>query len=126
VNVAVDRARIEAVCGGDDALAVELIGMLLDEVAPIVNALGDSVQSNDVAQVNELAHALKGIAGNVGAAGLHDAAARLQTASAPDAAPARDVLTSELAAITTALEDVRATHRAWEARLAANAGIFAS
>jgi HPt (histidine-containing phosphotransfer) domain-containing protein len=126
VNVAVDRARIEAVCGGDDALAVELIGMLLDEVAPIVNALGDCVQSNDVAQVNELAHALKGIAGNVGAAGLRDAAARLQTASAPDAAPARDVLTSELAAITTALEDVRATHRAWKARLAANAGIFAS
>ncbi len=125
MSVAVDRARIQAVCGGDDALAVELIGMLLEDAVPIVDALGDCLQSNDIAQVNELAHALKGIAGNVGAANLRDAAARLQTATAPDASSTRDVLAGELAIVGAALEDVRVTHRSWEARVAANAGIFA-
>jgi HPt (histidine-containing phosphotransfer) domain-containing protein len=125
VSVAVDRARIEAVCGGDDALAVELIGMLVEEAGPIVDALGTSMASNDVTQVNELAHSLKGIAANVGAADLRDAAARLQTATAPDASAPHRVLAGELAAIAAALDEVRKTLRAWEARLAANAGIFA-
>jgi HPt (histidine-containing phosphotransfer) domain-containing protein len=124
VSVAVDRARIEAICGGDDALAIELIGMLLDDAAPIVDELGTCVKSNDIVQVNELAHALKGIAGNVGAAPLRDAAGRLQTVTAPGAAPVAGILASELAAITAALDDVRVTHHSWEARLAANAGIF--
>jgi two-component system, sensor histidine kinase and response regulator len=125
MSLPVDRERIEAVCGGDDALAVELIGMLVEDAVPIVDALGACVQSNDVAQVNELAHSLKGIAGNVGAAELRDAADRLQTASAPDAAPARNVLARELSAIATALERVRSTLTAWQARVAGNVSIFA-
>jgi HPt (histidine-containing phosphotransfer) domain-containing protein len=126
VSVAVDRARIEAICGGDDALAIELIGMLIDDAAPIVDELGTCVTSNDIAQINELAHALKGIAGNVGAAPLRDAADRLQSATAPEATPVAGILASEFAAITAALDDVRVTHRSWEARLAAHAGIFTS
>jgi HPt (histidine-containing phosphotransfer) domain-containing protein len=125
VSVAVDRARIEAVCGGDDALAVELIGMLVEDAGPIVDALGAAVASNDVPQVNELAHSLKGIAGNVGAAELRDAAARMQTATAPEAGTPHGVIAGELATIVAALDDVRETLRTWEARLAANAGIFA-
>jgi HPt (histidine-containing phosphotransfer) domain-containing protein len=121
----VDRARIDEVCKGDDSLAIELIGMLLDEAAPIVDALGACVQSNDVAQMNELAHSLKGIAGNVGAAELRDAAARMQTDTAPDATPARALLAEELAAITSALERVRSTLGSWQTRLAGNTGIFA-
>jgi HPt (histidine-containing phosphotransfer) domain-containing protein len=121
---AVDRTRIEAVCGGDESLAVELIGMLVEDAGPIVDALGASVQSNDVAQVNELAHSLKGIAANVGAAELRDAAERLQSASAPGAAPARSALAAELAATAAALDRVRCTLHSWETRLAASAGIF--
>jgi two-component system sensor histidine kinase/response regulator len=125
VSVAIDRARIEAVCGGDDALAVELIGMLVEDAGPIVDALDAAVSSNDIPQVNEHAHSLKGIAGNVGAADLRDAAGRLQTATAPDASTSRSVIGAELAAIVAALEDVRETLRTWETRLAANGGIFA-
>jgi HPt (histidine-containing phosphotransfer) domain-containing protein len=124
VSAAVDRGRIEAVCGGDEGLAVELIGMLVDDAAPIVDALGACVKSNDVAQANELAHSLKGIAGNVGAGELCDAAARLQTATAPDAAAAGTELAEEHAAIAAALDRVRCTLRSWEARLAAHTGIF--
>jgi HPt (histidine-containing phosphotransfer) domain-containing protein len=125
MSSAVDRGRIEAVCGSDEELAVELIGMLVDDAALIIDALSASVESNDVAQLNELAHSLKGIAGNVGAAELRDAAARLQTDTAPDAAAARAVLTEELAAITSALERVRSTLHSWQARLAGHTGIFA-
>jgi two-component system sensor histidine kinase/response regulator len=125
VSVAVDRARIEAVCGGNDELAVELIGMLVDDAGPIVDALGTCLQSNDIAQANELAHSLKGIAGNVGADELRDAADRLQSATAPDAAPARPLLAEDLAAVAAALERVRSTLQSWKARLAGNTGIFA-
>jgi HPt (histidine-containing phosphotransfer) domain-containing protein len=122
---AVSRRRIEAVCGSDEGLAVELIGMLIDDAAPIVDALGACVQSNDVAQAYELAHSLKGIAGNVGADELRDAAARLQTATAPDALPAPAVGAGEFAAIAIALDQVRCTLSSWEARVAGNRGIFA-
>jgi HPt (histidine-containing phosphotransfer) domain-containing protein len=125
VSAAVDRGRIEAVCGGNDELAVELIGMLVDDAAPIVDALGTCLQSNDIAQANELAHSLKGIAGNVGAGELRDAADRLQTATAPDAAPAGPVLTEDLAAVAEALDHVRSTLQLWKVRLAGNTGIFA-
>jgi|GEM_PF-3145714 two-component system sensor histidine kinase/response regulator len=125
MSAAVDRERIEAVCGGNDELAIELIGMLVDDAAPIVDALGTCLQANDITQANELAHSLKGIAGNVGAGELRDAADRLQTATAPDAAPARSVLAEDLAAVAEALDRVRSTLQSWKARLAGNTGIFA-
>lgn len=125
MTVAVDRGRIEAVCGGDDGLAVELIAMLVDDAAPIVDALASCLQTNDDAQVNDLAHSLKGIAGNVGAAELRDAAARLQAATAPGAAPAHALLVEEIAAIAAALERVRGILDSWQARVAGNVGIFA-
>jgi two-component system sensor histidine kinase/response regulator len=125
MSTAVDRGRIEAVCGGDEGLAVELIEMLVDDAAPIVDALGACVQSNDVAQAHELAHSLKGIAGNVGAGELRDAAARLQSATAPESVAPRAVLSEEVAAIATALERVRGTLHSWQARIAGKIGIFA-
>jgi HPt (histidine-containing phosphotransfer) domain-containing protein len=125
MTAAVDRGRIEAVCGGDDGLAVELIAMLVDDAALIVDALGTCLQTNDIAVANDLAHSLKGIAGNVGAAELRDAAARLQTATAPDAAPPHALLVEEVAAIAAALERVRGTLDSWQVRVAGNIGIFA-
>lgn len=122
----VDRTRIDAVCRGDESLAIELIGMLVDEAAPIVAALDVHVQSNDITQVNELAHALKGIAGNVGAFELRDAATRLEAASAAGQTPAPHALAAEIPALASALARVRITHRSWEARAASNVGIFVS
>ncbi len=125
MSAAVDRGRIEAVCGGDEALAVELIGMLVEDAAPIVDDLGACVQANDAARIYELAHSLKGIAANVGAAELRDAAALLQAETAPDAPPAPAGFAVELAAIVTALERVRCTLHSWQTRIALKTGIFA-
>jgi HPt (histidine-containing phosphotransfer) domain-containing protein len=124
--VIVDRARIDEVCRGNDSLAIELIGMLLDEAEPIVAALRDRAASNDVPAVNELAHALKGMAQNVGALELRDAALRLESASAKGQAPAPNALAVEIPALATALVRIRLTHGSWEARTAGKVGVFIS
>jgi HPt (histidine-containing phosphotransfer) domain-containing protein len=120
----VDHERMRAICGRDDSLAIELIGLLVDESAPIVLALGDHVRSYRVKQVHELAHALTGIAGNVGAWELRDAALRLETASGLRRTPASNALAHDLTAISHALEHIRITQRCWKARAAENTAIF--
>ena len=123
-RASVDRARIDSVCRGDDSLAIELIGMLVDEAGPMLAVLSEHVQSYNVTQTNEVAHALKGIAGNVGAFDLRDAAARLETVSAPKQTPASHTLDREMSAVSRALERVRITQRLWQLRAARKAGIF--
>jgi HPt (histidine-containing phosphotransfer) domain-containing protein len=125
-RVPVDRQRIDAVCRGDDSLAIELIGMLIDEAGPMVAALKEHVLRFDVNHVNELAHALKGIAGNVGAFELCDAAMRLEILSGPKRMPASNALVVEITAIAHALEHLRITQRSWITRAADSAKIFLS
>jgi HPt (histidine-containing phosphotransfer) domain-containing protein len=108
-RIVIDRECMTAVCGGNDALAIELVAMLLDEATPIVAALHQHVQSYQVTLVNELAHSLKGIAGSVGAFELRDAAADLETASARQLTPPSTALIAGAAAISDALENVRKT-----------------
>jgi HPt (histidine-containing phosphotransfer) domain-containing protein len=122
----VDRERIDAVCGGSEEIAIELLGMLVDEAEPIIAALNECVRCNDVLQTNELSHALKGISGNVGAYELRDAAMSLETVSEKIQAPASHLGDIQLAAIVRAFERVCDTHRSWQARAARNAGIFTS
>lgn len=120
----IDRERIDSICRGDDALAIDLIAMLVDEAEPIVTSLDECLKSYDMLQANQLAHALKGIAGNVGAFELRDAATRLETVSGKNQAPTSIALDAEMIAIARAFDRVRATHSAWKIRSAGNAGIF--
>jgi HPt (histidine-containing phosphotransfer) domain-containing protein len=120
----VDPERMRAICGQNESLAIELIGLLVDEATPIVSALGEHVRSYRVNQVNELAHALKGIAGTVGALELRDAAMRLEAASDRRRTPASNALDIELTAISHALEHIRIMQRCWQARAAENAANF--
>ena len=124
-STTVDRKRVEAICRGNDALAIDLVRMLVDEAAPIVAELGDCVKWHDVRRVRELAHSLKGIAGNVGAFELRDAASRLEDTASPDRLPLARALDAEVVAIGTALEGVRGTLHSWQLRMARNSGIFA-
>jgi HPt (histidine-containing phosphotransfer) domain-containing protein len=124
-RTSVNRQRIEAVCGSDDSLAIELLGMLVDEATPIAFALGEHARGKEAVPLQELAHSLKGIAGNVGAFELRDAATRLETVSAEDTT-SEAVLAAAIAAITDALDGVRITHRFWEARAASHIGIFSA
>jgi len=120
----VDRERIDAVCRGDDSLAIELIGMLVDEAGPMLVALDEHVQCYNVTQAHELAHALKGIAGNVGAFDLRDAALRLESVSGMKQTPASHTLDVEMTAVSQAFERVRIIQRTWQSRAARKAGIF--
>lgn len=121
----IDRARLQSVCMGDEALAVELIGMLVDEALPLVEQLDGHVRAGDVPQAHEVAHSLKGIAGNVGAAELREAASRMQSATEAGETPASELLVTQFGDITAALERVRATHQAWAAQVSRAVSIFA-
>jgi HPt (histidine-containing phosphotransfer) domain-containing protein len=122
----VDQQRIRAVCGDDDAFAIELIGMFVKEAEPIVAALIDRVRCYEVREANQLAKALKGIAGSIGAVDLRDAATRLEAASGRACTPISSVLDAEMGAVSRALECVRAVRRSWWARSADHIGIFAT
>jgi HPt (histidine-containing phosphotransfer) domain-containing protein len=122
----VDQQRIRAVCGDDDTLAIELIGMLVKEAEPIVAALIERVRCYEVGETNELAHALKGIAGSVGAVDLQHAATRLEAASGRKCTPTSSVLEAEVGAISRALECIRILQRSWWASAAGHTGIFAA
>lgn len=117
----VDRKRIDVVCEDNDSLAIELIGMLVDEVGPILLALNDHVECYNITQAHELAHALQGIAGNVGAFDLRDAALRLETVSALKQTPASHTLDVEMTAVSHAFERLRITQRTWRSRAARKA-----
>lgn len=78
----IDRERLDLVCMGNAELARELIDMLIDEARPLIGELGPLVAANDAGAVREKAHAVKGIAGNVGAARLQAAALLLERAAA--------------------------------------------
>ena len=117
-DAVVDRTRLAGLCAGDEALALELLGMLVDEAVPLVEELGRQVRASDAGRIHELAHSLKGIAGNVGAVELRAAAERLQTGTETRAAPAPQLLAAEFDAVAAALARVRETQRSWEARAA--------
>ncbi len=102
----IDRARLDLVCMGKPEMAREFLDILIEESTPILAVLPASIAAADHTAVRSNAHAVKGIAGNVGAARLHDAAQRLELSAKDGAAAA--VLAEQLAAVVAALAEVRA------------------
>jgi HPt (histidine-containing phosphotransfer) domain-containing protein len=102
----IDRERLDSICGGDPSLGLELVDMLIEEAGPLVLALQGLVSERDRTATREQAHALKGIAGNVGAARLQAMALALERAAADEAA--WPLLDESLAGVAGALDELRA------------------
>ncbi len=75
-----DSARGLALVGGKMEKYARLLAMFADSHHGDIGHLSDRLAANDLAGVEQLAHALKGSAGNLGAMGVYSAAEALQTA----------------------------------------------
>jgi HPt (histidine-containing phosphotransfer) domain-containing protein len=102
----IDRERLSAVSMGQAAMARELIDLLIEETAPLVDAVAGLLAARDAAGIRQQAHAVKGMAGNVGAMRLQSAALALERGASDGAA--WDVMGDRCAAFSGALVELRA------------------
>lgn len=84
----------------------KFLGAIRDDLTNYSAALDQAVQSEDGELADRQAHALKGIAGNIGAIGLTEAIASYRTAEKPDRAAAYTALTDKIAATLEACGDL--------------------
>jgi HPt (histidine-containing phosphotransfer) domain-containing protein len=106
----IDRDRLEKVCMGKPEMAQIFVDALIDETAPIVAALPESIVARNYAAVREAAHAVKGMAANIGAIRLSAAAELLERESV--AAPTTEVLSKGLDGLVAALAELRTEREA--------------
>ncbi len=117
----VDLGRVESVEGldvgdglgrvaGNRKLYLKLLRMFVEEQGPAATRIADAVARNDAATAERLAHTVKGVAGNLGAASLQAAAGALESALASGAGA--DERASVLEALTTKLNALVADLRA--------------
>jgi CheY-like chemotaxis protein len=66
--------------GGNRTLYLKLLAQFVERHAATVEEVNQALASNDHALAERLAHSLKGVAGNIGAAGVHAAAGVLEKA----------------------------------------------
>jgi HPt (histidine-containing phosphotransfer) domain-containing protein len=74
-----DRARLDLITGGDEALAREFLHGLIEEAQEVLDLIVGATASDDRTALAELAHRLKGMAAELGALRLRAAAAALET-----------------------------------------------
>jgi len=98
-----DESRLRALSGGSASVETMLLDSLVDEAADLLERLEAAAVVKDRGTLREAAHALKGIAGNVGAAQLERRARALEDALRVDA----PTVTAELVAIVEALAAIR-------------------
>lgn len=101
-----DRARLDLITNGDPDLARELIDLLIGEATPLLDGLAAKIAAQDGDSVRKDAHAVKGIAGNVGAIQLFEAARALELGATEGVG--WDEIGRLLAGATTAFAAVRA------------------
>lgn len=110
----IDGGRLQSVCGGEPELAVELVEALIEDAHPLVTSTAALAVRRAHGELREAAHALKGIAGNIGAVRLQAAAATLETAAAAADADLDWVgIAGVICEVQQALDDVRTLHTAW-------------
>jgi two-component system sensor histidine kinase/response regulator len=66
--------------GGNDKLYVKLLRQFASQQGDAIGQIRAALATNDVESATRLAHTLKGVAGNLGAVGVQDAAAAVETA----------------------------------------------
>jgi two-component system sensor histidine kinase/response regulator len=74
----VDRAELMERLDGDQGLLADVIAIFLDDCPRRLTAIKAAVDQGNAARIEAAAHALKGAAGNLSAAGLFDAARTLE------------------------------------------------
>ena len=75
-----DPEQLEQLAGGDKAFEKELLNMFVGDIERSLNQLETAIGlGNKPIAVQELAHYIKGASANVGAVGMSQAAAQLET-----------------------------------------------
>jgi HPt (histidine-containing phosphotransfer) domain-containing protein len=64
--------------GGNRKLYLKILRQFVEQHGPAIDQVGDALAKGDHALAERLAHTLKGVAGNIGAAGVQSAAAALE------------------------------------------------
>jgi HPt (histidine-containing phosphotransfer) domain-containing protein len=75
---ALDRAAMMERLGGDVELVADVIGLFLEDCPPRVAAIKAAIDERDAEGLRAAAHVLKGVAANLSAAGLFEAAQTLE------------------------------------------------
>jgi two-component system, sensor histidine kinase and response regulator len=103
----VDRAELMERLDGDQVLLADVIAIFLDDCPRRLTAIKAAVDQGNAERIEAAAHALKGAAGNLSAAGLFDAAQTLERIGAEGrlsaAEPAWRLLAMEAANVMDAL-----------------------
>ncbi|OQX96425.1 hypothetical protein B6I21_01070 [candidate division KSB1 bacterium 4572_119] len=76
-----DRNSLLEKLGGDEEFLNELVNTFIGDAADQIQLLGEAIKKKDAAQVEHLAHTLKGSSGNIGAAHLSESAKALEIKS---------------------------------------------
>lgn len=82
--------------GDDRAFIDELLESYFQEAAPNMDALAEAVAQGDAERVCYVAHALKGMSGNMGFGQVQDAFYRMETMGKKGALDGADALLGEL------------------------------
>jgi CheY-like chemotaxis protein len=106
-GASIDRAELMERLDGDQDLLADVIAIFLDDCPRRLNAIKAAVDQGNAVRIEAAAHALKGAAGNLSAAGLFDAAQTLERIGAEGrlsaAEPAWRLLAMEAAHVMDAL-----------------------
>jgi CheY-like chemotaxis protein len=102
----VDRASLIERLGGDEALLREVIKLFQGDCPVRLAALKAAVDGRDADRIRTEAHALKGAAANLSAAGLAEAAATLERIGAENRLAAAEAAWRRLSGEATAVLDV--------------------
>ncbi len=95
--------------GGNRTLYLKLLGQFVDRQGATAGDVKDALAGNDYALAERLAHTLKGVAGNIGAVGVHAAAGILEKAirDRADAATIEQARTQVAAALDALIGQLR-------------------
>jgi signal transduction histidine kinase/DNA-binding response OmpR family regulator/HPt (histidine-containing phosphotransfer) domain-containing protein len=88
------------------AVAAKVVRLFLDDLPQVLRAIVDSHQADDVAELQAVAHRMKGSSGVVGALRLHRMCHELETAAHAMAAEARAALVDEVVAMSVEVQRV--------------------
>ena len=89
--------------GGNVKLMRKLLGRFVETQMDVMARIADAIENNDLAAATREAHTAKGLAGNIGAGGVADSAARLEHMLSQGVTAGRD---ETIAAMAGELEEV--------------------
>ena len=98
--------------GGNRKLYVKILRQFAEQQGPAADQIADALATGDHSLAERLAHTLKGVAGNIGAAAVQSAAAALERAirdrsTADEIERARTLVTAVLDPLTTGIRTAR-------------------